>query len=252
MSFPGTFAPTLFAAAGYTNELSTTFDGVDEYIDCGTDASLQFERTDPFSISAWVKHDSLTDYQAYFCTIDGTNNFRGIQFNKHNNHKLAATLIANVSGGGILTVHGDTTLIVDTWHHVVFTWDGSRVIAGIKLYVDGVLQVNTPVSNTTLNATIINPVPMALGRRPQGIYYMNGHIDESAFWDKELSGTEVSEIYNSGVPSNLVIQSHAANIVAYWRMGDGDTNTTIVDQVGPNNGTLTNMDATNYIEDTPP
>ena len=252
-----TFPFTNFASAGYENVLSTTFNGVDEYIDCGQDASLKFEHTDSFSCSAWVKHDSLSGDQVYFCTLDPADGYSGIQFSKRaTSSRIYIALVGNIPNpGGSIGIEGHQALALDTWHHVAFTYDGTGPNTGkpaaLKLYLDGAVQTPTVVLNTSLSTSIISALPMNLGRRPPSLYYMNGHIDESAFWDKELSQSEITEIYNSGVPADLTAQSHAANLIAYWRMGDGDSATTITDNVGPNDGTLTNMDDSNYIEDVP-
>ena len=46
--------------------------------------------------------------------------------------------------------------------------------------------------------------------------------------------------------------TRADNIQAYWRMGDGDTFPTILDNSSnSNNATMTNMDAGDIEEDTP-
>jgi len=38
-----------------------------------------------------------------------------------------------------------------------------------------------------------------------------------------LNAAQISEIYNSGTPKNLLNHSASANLVSYFRMGDGDT-----------------------------
>jgi hypothetical protein len=68
---------------------------------------------------------------------------------------------------------------------------------------------------------------------------MSGNIDEVAIWDSALSASDITSIYNSGVPNDI----SSLSPVAYYRMGDNDggTGTTITDQgSGGNDGTLTN------------
>ena len=79
----------------------------------------------------------------------------------------------------------------------------------------------------------------------------NGLIDEVALWDSALSASDVTAIYNSGVPADL----SSLSPVNWWRFGDGtgdtdsgggapangDTIGTVVDQgSGGNNATGTN------------
>ena len=39
-------------------------------------------------------------------------------------------------------------------------------------------------------------------------------------WSKQLSGSEVTELYNSGTPLDANTHSASANLQAYWRMGN--------------------------------
>jgi Concanavalin A-like lectin/glucanases superfamily len=42
-----------------------SFDGVDDYVDCGTDSSLSFADGDEWTFEAWLKPDSNTGWQAF-------------------------------------------------------------------------------------------------------------------------------------------------------------------------------------------
>ena len=67
----------------------------------------------------------------------------------------------------------------------------------------------------------------------------DGNIDEVAYFTSELSASDVTTIYNSGVPNDI----SSLSPTGWWRMGDNDsgTGTTVTDQgSGSNNGTLTN------------
>jgi hypothetical protein len=99
------------------------------------------------------------------------------------------------------------------------------------VYVDGTQYASTravPVGSYT-NANYV----------AKGAYQLSGLIDEFALFNSELSSSDVTDIYNSGVPASLTSYSP----VGWWRMGDDDggTGTTITDQgSGGNDGTLTN------------
>ena len=73
----------------------------------------------------------------------------------------------------------------------------------------------------------------------------SGWMDEIALWDKTLSSSEVSDLYNGGNgPINL--KGHTStkdNLIGWWRCGDNDddTGTTITDQSDEGrDGTLVN------------
>jgi hypothetical protein len=70
-------------------------------------------------------------------------------------------------------------------------------------------------------------------------------VDEVSVWNKELSQSEVSEIYaNRVLPVNLLATSMAANLVGWWGMGEGDVYPTIQDRsTNGYDGTMVNMEA---------
>ena len=72
-------------------------------------------------------------------------------------------------------------------------------------------------------------------------------VKESIVNDKKAS--QVSNLYNSGVPTDLTTFSPSASHV--YRMGDGDTFPTIEDKVGNADQTMTNMASSNFVTDTP-
>jgi hypothetical protein len=88
-----------------------------------------------------------------------------------------------------------------------------------------------------------------------GQSYFDGNIDDVSIWDKELTEQEILEIYNGGIPNDLSIHSAAANIISWWKMGDGatydGTNWTIPDEIGSNTGTSVNMELGDRVADVP-
>ncbi|WP_281684551.1 thiamine pyrophosphate-binding protein, partial [Thalassobaculum salexigens] len=90
------------------------------------------------------------------------------------------------------------------------------------------LTVETDNLSTSMVAT--EPFKLSGQYRP-----WDGNLDECSVWDKELSAAEVASIASG--PSNLLSHSAAANLVGWWRMGDGDTFPTLTD-----NSTNRNID----------
>jgi hypothetical protein len=86
-------------------------------------------------------------------------------------------------------------------------------------------------------------------------YKFAGNIDEVAIWDTLLDDDAVTAIYNSGTPISLTSNSgnydNSSDLVGWWRMGDGDTYSTIADNEGSNDGTMTNMASDDIEENTP-
>ena len=120
-----------------------------------------------------------------------------------------------------------------------------------KLYVDGVLQAvyDTPQQNA----------PSSYGNleigRSNDANEFEGSISEFAVYDIMLTQSQVQTLYNGREPYNHKEGVASGNLQAWYRMGDGlenNSGTTIYDMSdNSNNGTMTNMAASDFTGDTP-
>lgn len=77
--------------------------------------------------------------------------------------------------------------------------------------------------------------------------YSNHRHNECIYINRPLTAGEVTELYHAGVTRNPNRFSFRSDIQSWWRFGDSrDTGSTIYDEIGSNNLTTVNMDATNY------
>jgi hypothetical protein len=83
-----------------------------------------------------------------------------------------------------------STVQKDRWYHVVGTFDGTTG----RLYVDGVLNSSAPQSSPLTDRN--NQV--YIGRGISGTNSFSGSIDEVRVYNRALSATEISALYNSG------------------------------------------------------
>jgi hypothetical protein len=131
---------------------------------------------------------------------------------------------------------------------ITITYDGSGDASGVTMYVDGVSQT-LDVQNDTLTSDTSNVANAAIMSRSGGAQNAGpGNVDEVSIWDVELSASEVTTVYNSGVPIDLQGQgsSPITTSLNYWaRMGDGanDSFPNIEDVENNINGVMTNMTA---------
>ena len=125
----------------------------------------------------------------------------------------------------------------DTWYHLVSTYNGvggTNADLGIKLYLNGVQVDNVSSNNNNYVAMQNTSQDFRIG------VDTDGNVDEVAIFDSELSASDVTSIYNSGVPNNL--NDLSTPPLSWWRCGDGDTSPTLTDNgSGGNNGTMTNF-----------
>ncbi len=241
----------IYVVEQFGNYYSLLFGGTNEYVNMGN--VLNFERTDAFSISLWCK--TTTNDKFLIAKNSGTAPYAGyaVYLNGGTYTGAITFLLSNTSSTNEFQVFTTTATINNgNWHHCICTYDGSSLVSGMHIYIDGEI-VDLTIWKNTLTGSIITTAPFRIGQWDGTGYAFEGNIDETSVYNKELSLPEVEAIYNSGIPTNLKNLSSASNMVAYWRCGDGDTYPTILDHSDSGfNGTMTNMESGDIIADAPP
>lgn len=167
-----------------------------DYPTCTSNIPHTFSKTSPFTISLWYKPSGtgtrvLFDKQqtdstrkGYECYISSTNIIMNFFGNTSSNWwNLRFTL---------------GTLTIGSWYNFIFTYDGSVDPYGVKCYLNNSALPIT-VQNNNLGALDFN----GTANFKFGVYNTNafpilGVGDELASWNRELTGAERIELYNSG------------------------------------------------------
>lgn len=233
-------------AAGFLNEYSVDLDGVDDFLDCGSDTSLNIGTENSWSF--WIKTTSKSSigFPPNFKYIFGKS---GLTIGSNNYQSFIDSsgfvVLDLFTGTGVGSLRGTGSIDIATnnWTHVVIVWDGSFSGAGaIKIYINGSLDSGVSVTGSiaSVNTTTSN---FNIGTRPGGfgVGHIAGNIDEFAFFNSELSSSNVTAIYNSGKPDDL----SGFSPVSWWRMGD-PTGTSMFNKIlddgsATNLGVMTNM-----------
>lgn len=226
----------------YGNHYALDLDGTDDYVDCGGNADFSFTdgsgNDQPFSVSAWVKLDSLTrqrvvakgDAEWLFGT-DGDNKF---SFFLWNQDSTSAYLAAGYSG-----------LSEGVWYHMVATYDGSKSFSGINLYLGGSSVNASNMGAGSYTGMSANQGSLRIGQWEKNSSVMNGLVDEVAIFDYELTASEVASL--SSADNTQPVDISAISItqpIGWYRMGDDidRTGTSIKNAANPgtNDGTIVN------------
>jgi len=100
------------------------------------------------------------------------------------------------SSGGSDNFQQAYTETVGSWVHVAVTWDASTKEA--KFYRDGSQLGSTQTGSTVSALTSVTGYPYVVGGIRTNLDYWDGGIDDLGVWDKVLTSTEISALYNSG------------------------------------------------------
>ncbi len=158
------------------------FDGVDDYVDCGNDASLDI--TDAITIEMWIKVASQDQSWESFI------------------YKGGDRLETGVSGAKGIWANGLYVTNVweyNQWFHLAYV---STIAPETKLYINGEQKGNTWTgTRLPLGAGILK-----IGTCESETF--NGTIDEVYIYDQALSSTEIRKHYAEGLEKhkNLTIK----------------------------------------------
>lgn len=233
----------------FTNTLSTSFDGIDEFITCGDSDDFSFGNgtTDsPFSVSFWLKL-SLNNGTDVYIGKDRGGSRREWAIGRFSGTKIRI-FIKNQGGNSQQSIDSTNSLSLGVWYSVICTYSGvggNSAYQGLKIYINGVLETPTNIVNQNYSSMSNTVAPLTIGRYMAANVYTNGLIDEPSIFDTELNQTQITSI--SATPIDLTPYSP----VAWWR-ADVSTSPTLTDiGSGGNNGNMLNMDAANFVADVP-
>ena len=229
----------------FSNTKSISLDGVDDFVDMGN--VLNFERLDTFSISAWVKKNDNGGGMIIVAKQETSGNLRGYMFYFDSANNLKFSLRRQNQNYNRLIVTSNNSISSGIWSHVLVTYDGSSTEAGFNFYINGA-DAGSNGSGSTLGGgvSLATTIPLQIGSRNSSFNFLDGRIDEVSIFNTELSASDVTSIYNSGVPNDI----SSLSPVSWWRCGDGDTSPTLTDNgSGGNDGTMTNF--TTFSTDVP-
>lgn len=232
-----------FPTPAFFNVYSTSFDGIDERVNFGN--VFLYNTADQWSISMWVRPNNFGAQRAFYAKATNDANVFGWAIY----HNTSGNILVSFRASGQLASYtGGQTLNALAWNHVCMTYNGNQNMNGVRVYVNNVLDT-TPGSAAVSN-NILQGQDANFGSRNAGFFY-SGYMDEVGLWNKALSASEVSAVYNSGAPNDIRLLASAGNLQNYYRMGDGDSYPTILDNQGTDNGNMVNMSSANFVTNVP-
>ena len=153
-----------------------------------------------FSVSVWVKSSHLNSSNEMI--VSRNDNTDGWRLQLDSANKLQFVIEEN---NNLSTAITDSAILVDTWYHMVGTFNGdpSNNGSGVtKLYINGITGGSTTNDGAASNDMDAVTDTMYIGRHTTLSDVFNGEIDDLCIYNKVLSQEEVTRNYNAGKRSH--------------------------------------------------
>ena len=244
--FPSRIASVLGGGTGFQNNYYVTIADTANlsFGDGSTDSALTF--------SSWVKMRDDANFTIISKYDSPTSSNREYIFSTGTNGDLYLECSDQSSSGYLIVYSGNNAVSLNVWHHLVATYTGGGEYGDITLYLDGsVLSTSGASENYTAMENLGKAVEIG-AQTPHSSRISDGSIDNTGIWNTALSAGDIAALYEARGTADLNDDGNSANLVGWWRMGDGDTYPTITDNsTNSNDGTMTNMTASDIVKDTP-
>jgi len=162
------------------NQGALVFDGVDDYVNCGSGSSINI--SGDFSLSAWIYLNSLPSASIV------------IEKGVYGNSDEYGLVLSSAPSNGMSLQCNNTFFYsnkvfpTNKWTYVVGSLSGTSG----KYYEDGVL-----VQSGTLAPPTQGNNNLYLSYRPSTNYYFNGNIAQVQIYNRALSQAEVQQNFNA-------------------------------------------------------
>lgn len=185
-------------------------DGVDDYVNCGTDSSLDISEF--ITIEAWVKMDSIQSIWAYHRIVDK------YWYTIQQGYELVVDAYSITShfefwatNGSKHVIIGNVPLNDQAWHHLAASYDGEIM----KLYLDG--QIETEI---TIGKFYIRQCSnfLGIGNNHDGNVWhpFGGEIDEVRLWDVARTQAQIQQTMYDTLSSNYYVGADSG-LIGYWK-----------------------------------
>jgi len=197
----GTFKNgALINTSGFDNS-AVSLDGVNDYVNI---SRAMLGSCDNRTYAAWVKYINVNGSIIGGETGQGDTNLESNQFYCVNSSYNFAVRVGTSWTCAESNVHPGAG-----WDFVVGTWNGTSSAGNLSVYVNGVMKASR--INVQCPFTYVTAKTFNIGFEGSTGTYFGGLIDEVSIWNRTLSPSEVSTLWNGGAgsfyPSNLIIDS---------------------------------------------
>ena len=183
---PGTVNGATLTTDRFGNAGSAySFDGVDDLIEVPDNPMFHF--TDQMTVAAWVNPSEISGLHTI---VNKWYSMDSYMLHIENDNFNFVVVFPGGEWGQPVNVTTQAT--AGTWTHVASVFDGQRTF----LYINGQLAASQAAIGTLQDSDR----PISIGNHPSWNAFQ-GAIDEVRLYSRNLSASEIQELYNEGIPT---------------------------------------------------
>ncbi len=198
--------------AGYALD----FDGSTDYVDCGTNSSLDI--TSDKSVTAWINPSSTVGMKLIIGKYNRFTTKQQWRFYLDGDKLMIDHFTSN---GNFIRIQSINSIYANNWVHVSAVYKESGYIQ--QLYING---EEVPFTNhssgtyTGIKNTLYNTeIGRLIGGSNNPAWFFEGSLDEICIWNRALTETEIRNNMNKPLTGN------EPGLVAYYQMNEGEDGT---------------------------
>lgn len=196
-----------------------TFNGVDQYMSIQHHPDFNIDSDESFSLTAWVRNVSYTEYPRYICKRDAASN----SGSERSGYEFFGTPAAGQSlglntptttSGHALSVYTGVTVPAGEWMHIALVVDRAENI--IRIFHNG--NTNADWTASLNGWTVENTHDLFVGAGNSGgqpCYFCNGSFGNIRFYSIALDDEMIAVDIDNDDISNLPQDMHDALLAAY-------------------------------------
>lgn len=154
------------------------FDGTNDYITVTDHNDLDI--TDDITIGFWINPD---ESKVAELIMKGTSSSAEAYEIYQNSNKISFRLNNNAA-----SITSSTSITSDKWNHIAVTYDKDLSSDNMKIFINGVQDVNTGNYTTDI---VVNEHDLILGAYPAQTYAFNGTMENVSIWSRVKTDAEI-------------------------------------------------------------
>ncbi|MDZ4227749.1 MAG: LamG domain-containing protein [Candidatus Levybacteria bacterium] len=147
------------------------------------------------SVAFWIKTSGATDNDRYINKF-ANSPLRGFNIDNQDPGVVGGLRFEVFDGTTTESITDTGVMDVDTWTHVVVTWKAATASTGHKIYKNGSLKKQEGTVNATIGDNSGASLYMMVGSGGGGAF-ATGQMDDVRIYNRELTATEIADLYNS-------------------------------------------------------